>query len=72
MDTISINEAIVAMLVGQDADPADAIMMLRKAQAVVMEYTGDVAEALYTQRDVEAVDDIIIMVTENGHRDIFA
>lgn len=73
MDTISITEALVSELVDQDGvDGTNAVQALRRAQAHVMEYTGsDNRAVLDNQRTVDEVDDILIMVSQNGRFNYF-
>ncbi len=73
MDNITITEALYTLAFGHDAiDETNVVAAVRKAQAVVVEYTGGRPEALHTLRSVDDVDSILILVTENGARDIFA
>ncbi|QBZ73221.1 hypothetical protein SEA_THERESITA_32 [Microbacterium phage Theresita] len=77
IEQLSIDEALVSMLVEQDGvDGTNAIHLLRAAQAKVIEYTGartpdDVVAHLGSIRTIEEVDDILTMVSENGRIDLF-
>ncbi len=77
IENLSIDEALVSMLVEQDGvDATNAIQLLRAAQAKVIEYTGartpeDVVAHLSAIRTIEEVDSILILVSENGKVDLF-
>lgn len=77
IENLSIDEALVSMLVEQDGvDATNAIHLLRAAQAKVIEYTGartseEVALHLSGTRSIDEVDSIIIMVSKNGQIDLF-
>lgn len=72
MDTITLNEALIVMLVEQDGvDATNAIPLLRHAQAVIVDAAGGRAEALHTERTTDDADSIIIALTMNGRFDIF-
>lgn len=72
MDTLSITEALFAQAVVAGYDETTIIPAVRRAQAVVMEYTGGVPAALGTARMGDEVDGILILASENGARDLFA
>ncbi|QOP64815.1 hypothetical protein SEA_DELAGARZA_56 [Microbacterium phage DelaGarza] len=73
MDTLTIAEALVAIIADrEDIDATNAIPCLRRAEATILEFTGGVHRVpLYTERTSDDVDTILILVTENGQRDIF-
>uniref|UniRef100_A0AAU6R5W4 Helix-turn-helix DNA binding domain protein n=1 Tax=Micrococcus phage Olihed TaxID=3092209 RepID=A0AAU6R5W4_9CAUD len=77
IENLSIDEALVSMLVEQDGvDATNAIHLLRAAQAKVIEYTGartpeEVALHLSGTRSIDEVDSILILVSENGKIDLF-
>lgn len=73
LDQISITEALFAQAVLHDGiDESNIVLAVRHAQAIVMEYTGtDNQQVLHNLRHYEEVDSILIMVTQNGYRDIF-
>lgn len=77
IENLSINEALVSMLVEQDGvDATNAIHLLRAAQAKVIEYTGartaeEVVLRLSNIRTADEVDSIIALVSENGAVDLF-
>lgn len=72
MDTITITEGLVAMLVERDdVDGTNAIQRLRAAQERVnLVIHGTIHCDL--PMAVEEVDDVLIHATRNGHEDIFA
>lgn len=70
---ITLMEALYSAAAGHDGvDETNIIFKVRKAQQVVLDYTGQPSYSLFVAQPVEKVDDIMIMVTQNGHRDIFA
>ncbi|QGJ92688.1 hypothetical protein QDA04_gp18 [Microbacterium phage Megan] len=72
MDTLTLTEALVAMLVERDdTDATNAIQRLRIAQErVALVIHGDMH--LDMPLDGDEADSIIIHATRNGHVDIFA
>lgn len=77
IENLSIDEALVSMLVEQDnVDGTNAVHLLRAAQAKVIEYTGartpeDVVAHLSAIRTIDEVDSILILVSANGQIDLF-
>jgi len=72
MDLITLNECLVAALVDHDnVDGTNAVMRLRMAQDV-LRASSHVGVPLDAPLTIEDADSIMVMVTQNGARDIFA
>ncbi|AUX82888.1 hypothetical protein SEA_REDFIELD_52 [Microbacterium phage Redfield] len=70
--SISFTEALAAQMLCHDRiDETNAIGRLRHAQAVLrLEYDFS-RNDLNAQRSIDEIDDVLIMISENGRRDIF-
>ncbi|URC17911.1 hypothetical protein SEA_ENDOR_55 [Microbacterium phage Endor] len=70
--SISFTEALAAqMLCNGRIDETNAIVCLRHAQAVLREEYDFSRLELNAQRSIDEVDDVLIMISANGRRDIF-
>lgn len=80
MDKLSLNDALLLMLVNRDSvDGTNALTLMRRAQdrlrlvCMLSRSIGTMTpdEFLNLQQDMEVVDDLIISATHNGLVDLF-
>ncbi|KAA9133777.1 hypothetical protein [Microbacterium caowuchunii] len=73
IETLSLLEGLY--ILAMDSDDVDATNITARvrnaSEVVVRERLGGRWDVLHAKRSVDSVDDILILVTENGHRDIF-
>ena len=77
MEKISINEALVVMLISQDnVDATNVIQKLRKGKENLYAFTQEHSRYCEltdydAELDAEFVDDVLIFATRNGKYDLF-
>jgi len=78
METMTFNEAILVEIVGRDnVDQTNCISLLRRAQMNVLNQLAlmeiePAEDILERQYPLESIDQIMILVTENGSKSLFA
>lgn len=73
MKTLTLTEAVLVELMARGGvDDTNVITLLRGAQDIVRPYARERGYGMNDLMDIDLVDDIMIGVSQNGRKDIFA